>query len=66
MWTFKYFMALIDVSTRRPHVCLISTCNMTLARLLAQIILITSMISDYAIKTFRLDNIGEFTCQALK
>lgn len=64
MWTFKYSMALIDASTRWPHVCLISTRNLALARLLAQIILITSTISDYVIKMFRLDNTGEFTSQA--
>ena len=35
---FKYFMVLIDASTRLSHVCLLSTRNVTFARLLAQII----------------------------
>ena len=35
---FHYFMILIDVSIRWSHVCLLSTCNVAFARLLAQII----------------------------
>ena len=35
---FKYFMVLIDASTRWSHVCLLSTRDVTFARLLAQII----------------------------
>ena len=35
---FKYFMFLIDASTRWSHVCLLSTRNVAFARLLAQII----------------------------
>ena len=35
---FRYFMILIDVSTRWSHVCLLSSRNVTFARLLAQII----------------------------
>ena len=32
---FRYFMVLIDASTRSSHVCLISTRNVAFARLLA-------------------------------
>ena len=35
---FKYFMVLIDASTRWSHVCLLSTRNLAFARLLAQLI----------------------------
>lgn len=35
---FKYFMVLIDASTRWSHVCLLSSRNLAFARLLAQII----------------------------
>jgi hypothetical protein len=35
---FRYFMVLIDASTRWSHVCLLSTRNVAFARLLAQII----------------------------
>ena len=35
---FHYFMVLIDVSTKRSHVCLLSTRNVAFARLLTQMI----------------------------
>ena len=35
---FRYFMVLIDASTRWSHVCLFSSRNVAFARLLAQII----------------------------
>ena len=36
--TFRYYMVLIDASTRWSHVCLLSTRNLAFVRLLAQII----------------------------
>ena len=60
---FKYYMVLIDASTRWSHVCLLSTRNMTFARLLAQIIRLKAKFPNYTIKTIRLDNAGEFTSQ---
>jgi hypothetical protein len=33
--SFRYFMVLIDASTRWLHFCLLSTCNVAFARLLA-------------------------------
>jgi hypothetical protein len=35
---FRYFIVLVDASTRWSHVCLLSTCNLMFAKLLAQII----------------------------
>ena len=61
---FRYFMILIDASTRWSHVCLLSTRNQAFARLLAQIILLLAHFPDYLIKSIRLDNAGEFTSQA--
>jgi len=61
---FRYFMVLIDASTRWSHVCLLSTRNLAFARLLAQIIKLRAHFPDYAIKKIRLDNAGEFTSQA--
>ncbi|XP_038984372.1 uncharacterized protein LOC120111397 [Phoenix dactylifera] len=61
---FRYFMILIDASTRWSHVCLLSTRNVAFARLLAQIIRLRAQFPDYPIKTIRLDNAGEFTSQA--
>ena len=61
---FRYFMVLIDASTRWSHVCLLSTRNVAFARFLAQIIRLRAQFPDYTIKTIRLDNAGEFTSQA--
>ena len=60
---FRYFIILIDASTRWSHVCLISTRNVAFARLLAQIIKLRAQFPDYPIKTIRFDNAGEFTSQ---
>ena len=57
-------MVLIDASTRWSHVCLLLTHNLTFARLLAKIIRLQAHFPDNAIKTIRLDNVGEFTSQA--
>ena len=60
----RYFMVLIDASTRWSHVCLLSTRNIAFARLLAQIIRLRAQFSDYPIQSIRMDNAGEFTFQA--
>ena len=60
---FRYFMVLIDASTRWSHVCLLATCNIAFSRLLAQIIKLRAQFLDYPIKSIRLDNVGEFTSQ---
>jgi hypothetical protein len=61
---FKYFMVLIDASTRWSHVCLLAIKNIVFARLLAQIIQLRANFPDYQIKSIRLDNAGEFTSQS--
>lgn len=61
---FKYFMVLIDASTRWSHVSLLSTRNVAFARLLAQIIKLRAHFPDYPIKRVRLDNAGEFTSKS--
>ena len=61
---FRYFMVLIDVSSKWSHVCLLSTRNMAFAKFLAQIIKLRAHFPDYTIKRVRLDNAGEFTSQA--
>lgn len=60
---FRYFMVLIDASSRWSHVCLLSTRNMAFPRFLAQIIKLRAQFPDYTIKKVRLDNAGEFTSQ---
>ena len=63
---FRYFMVLVDASTRWSHVCLLSTRNLALARLLAQIIKLRAHFPDHPIKTIRLDNAGEFSSKAFQ
>ena len=58
---FRYFMVLIDASTRWSHVSLLSTCNVAFVRLLAQIIKLRAQFLDNLIKTICLDNASEFT-----
>ena len=60
---FRYFMVLIDASTRWSHVTLLSSRNMAFAKLLSQIIRLRTQFPDYTIKRIRLDNAGEFTSQ---
>ena len=60
---FRYFMVLVDASTRWSHVCLLSTRNAAFAKLLAQIIKFRDHHPDYPIKSIRLDNAKEFTSQ---
>ena len=60
----RYFMVLIDASTKWSHVCLLSSRNLAFARLLAQLIRLRAHYPDYPIKKIRLDNAGEFTSQA--
>ncbi|KAM1391009.1 hypothetical protein ACFX2I_018765 [Malus domestica] len=58
---FRYFMVLVDESTKWSHVFLLSTCNAVFAKLLAQIIKLRAHHPNYPIKSIRLDNAGEFT-----
>jgi len=60
---FRYFMVLIDASSRWSHVCLLSTRNVAFARFLAEIIKLRAQFPNYTIKRVRLDNAGEFTSQ---
>ena len=61
---FRYFMVLIDTSSRWSYVCLLSTHNVAFARFLAQIIRLQAHFPDYSIKKIRLDNAGEFISKA--
>ena len=62
---FRYFMVLVDASCRWwSHVCLLSTRNVTFARLLAHIIKLRAQFPDYPIKGIRMDNAGEFTSKS--
>ena len=60
---FRYFIVLIDASSRWSHIYLLSTRNVAFARFLTQIIRLRAQFPDYTIKKVRLDNAGEFTSQ---
>lgn len=61
--SFHYLIVLIDESTWRTHVCLLSTCAIAFARFLTQIITLRSQFLDYPINKIHLDNTGEFYFQ---
>ena len=52
---FRYFMALIDASSRWSHVYLLSTRNVAFDRLLAHIIRLQAHFPDYPLKKIHLD-----------
>ena len=60
---FRYFMVLIDASTRWSYVCLLSSRHVAFARLLAQIIRLKAQFHDHPIKTIPLNNAGKFSSQ---
>jgi len=61
--SFKYFIVLIDASTRWSHVCLLFTRNVAFARLLVQIIILHAQFPNYPIQSIWMNNAGEFTSQ---
>jgi hypothetical protein len=61
---FRYFMILIDTSTRWSHVCLLSTRNHAFTKFMAQFIRLKANYPEYRIKSIRMDNAAEFLSQA--
>ena len=62
--SFRYFMVLIDVSSRWSHVCLLSSRNLAFAKLLAQIIRLREHFPDNKFKSIHFDNAAEFSSQS--
>jgi hypothetical protein len=58
---FRYFMVLIDASTRWLHVCLLSTRNHAFAKIMAQVIRLKASFPENRIQSIRLDNAVEFS-----
>nr|GEU35605.1 zf-CCHC domain-containing protein/DUF4219 domain-containing protein/UBN2 domain-containing protein [Tanacetum cinerariifolium] len=56
---FRYFMVLIDASSRWSHVSLLSTRNVAFAKVLAQVIKLRAHFLDYTVRRARLDNAGK-------
>ena len=61
---FRYFMVLIDASTRWSHVCLLSTRNHAFAKIMSQIIKLKANFPEHRISSIRMDNAAEFKSQA--
>ena len=62
--SFRYFMVLIDASTRWSHVSLLSTHNHVFTRLIAQVIKLKAHHPKHSIKSIRMDNAAEFSSHA--
>ena len=61
---FRYFMVLIDASTRWSHVCLLSTRNHAFAKIMRQVIKLQAHYPESRIKSIRMDNAAEFSSRA--
>jgi hypothetical protein len=61
---FRYFMVLIDASTRWSHVCLLSTRNHVIAKFMTQVIRLKVNYPEYRIKSICMDNAAEFLSRA--
>ena len=62
--SFRYFMILIDTSTRWSHVFLLSTNNYAFAKIMAQLIKLKAHYPEHRIQSIRMDNAAEFTSRA--
>jgi hypothetical protein len=58
---FRYFMVLIDTSSRWSHVCLLLTRNHAFAKIMMQVIRLKASFSENRIQSIRLDNAAEFS-----
>jgi hypothetical protein len=61
---FRYFMVLINTSTRWSHVCLLSTRNHAFAKIMAQVIRLKAYFPENRMQSMRLHNTAEFSSRA--
>ena len=61
---FRYFMVLIDASTRWSYVCLLSTQNHAFAKIMREVIKLQGHYPESRIKSIRMDNAAEFSSHA--
>jgi transposase InsO family protein len=61
---FRYFMVLIDASTRWSHVCLWSIRNHAFAKIIAQVIKLRAYNHEHQIQSIQMDNATEFSSKA--
>jgi hypothetical protein len=62
--SFRYFMVLIDTSTRCSHVCILSIWNHAFAKFMTQVIRLKSNFPEHQIQSIWLDNATEFSSRA--
>jgi hypothetical protein len=60
----RYFMVLIDASTRWSHVSLLSTRSHAFAKIMAQVIKLKAQYPEHGIQSIRMDNAAEFSSRA--
>jgi hypothetical protein len=60
----RYFMVLVDASTRWSHMCLLSTLNHSFTKFMTQVIRLKANYPEYSIKSIRMDNAAEFLSRA--
>ena len=63
---FRFFLIIIDASSKWSQVSLLSTRNMVFPRLLAHILKLKAQFPENPIKTIRVDNAGEFTSKTFE
>lgn len=63
---FRFFLVVIDASSKWSRVSLLSTRNQVFSRLLAHIIRLRSQFPEYPIRTLRTDGAGEFTSKTFE
>lgn len=61
---FRFFLVIIDSSTKWIQVSLLATRNSVFARIIANILKLRAQFPDNPIKTLRVDGAGEFTSKA--
>jgi hypothetical protein len=62
--SFRYFMILIDASTRWSHMFILSTLNHAFAKIMAQVMRLKANFPEYQIQTIQLDNVAEILSRA--
>jgi hypothetical protein len=61
---FRYFMILIDASTRWSHVCLLLTRNYAFVKFITQVIRLKANYPEYRLQFVKLDNATKFSLRA--
>jgi hypothetical protein len=61
---FRYFMVLIDASTRWSHACLLLTHNHAFTKFMTHVIRLKAIFSEHWLQSVWLDNVVEFSLRA--